>query len=86
MIPASELRGAMHALQFLTVRARAMVYDRQDHEAIAEFLDRVETLPFYVGATADMSEEFRRDLREIAERFPICASALCAFEHPPEQW
>jgi len=86
MIPATELRGAMHALQFLTIRARAMAYDQQSHDAIAEFLDRVEMLPFYIGASEDCSEEFRRDLEEIAERFPLCAGALCAYEHPPEQW
>ncbi|MEM6274505.1 MAG: hypothetical protein AAF735_04615 [Myxococcota bacterium] len=67
MIAKAKEKNALHAIQYLVVRARKMAYDGEPHAEIAEVLDAVEYLPGLMCRDEDCTAEFRTQLVDLAE-------------------
>ena len=69
----------MKALQFVLVRGRAMAYEKEDYKKIASLLDTAEYLVALIYDTEDMTDTFRSNLKDLAERYN-CGIALTEFD------
>jgi len=69
----------MKALQAVLIRGRAMAYEKADHTKIADLMDRAEYLAGMLFEPQDMTETFRANLVELAERHQ-CGIALTMFD------
>jgi hypothetical protein len=87
MLQPDKVKGALYALHFIMVQAKAMCYRQESSERIALLLDWGEILPQMLGSSEDETERFRGYLQRIVEDFPKCTHALEIFDGgPPNGW
>lgn len=87
MIRPDKFTNALAALQHILVAARAMAYDEEPHDQIAEVLDWAEYLPYLIGCKQDRTEEFEGILRDLHDKHnSFCRHAYMIFQRDPPKW
>ena len=87
MIRTEKIDSALYAFSGLLFRSRAMAYNHDDHEAIAEVLDFAEYLPLLLASPEDNTEEFRYFLEGLSAKHPAFGFVLERFDdRPPAGW
>lgn len=81
MIADSKKRNALAAINAVLVLARSMAHEGKSRE-VAEVLDVAEYLPMLMLEPADRTEEFREQLVDLAQRYPVLTLALTRFDAP----
>ena len=82
MIRPDKERNALLALQAVLIHARSMAYDQVPYGKVAEILDDAEILPSFLASETDETENFRKVLVKVAERYKG-RRALDLFDGPP---
>jgi hypothetical protein len=81
MIAASKIPAALHASQHILWTARFYVGEGMDQQSLYTLMDEAEYLPWLlVNGAADSTEDFRRSLAGIGERFPMLSGVLARFD------
>jgi hypothetical protein len=86
MISLDKLPGALYSLHGVLVMARQMAYTGSPGAAIADILDTAEMLPRLIACETNETDQFRRYLDHIAEKYKR-AFVLQYFDEPaPPNW
>lgn len=80
MIQKEKVQQALHALNFILIRARKIAYDTNQTQ-MANLLDHAEILPLYIAEPDDRTESYRLVLDAIADQFPECKPILPIFDN-----
>ena len=79
MIADSKRRNALNAINAVLVLARSMAYEGKSSD-VAAILDVAEYLPLLMLESGDRTEEFRKQLVDLAQRYSAFALALARFD------
>ena len=80
MIPPQKKRAALLAINAVLVEARAMAHENVPYRDLADVLDSAEYLPMLMLEDINTSEEFRKTLESICQKFPRFTRALQRFD------
>lgn len=84
MVLVTKEHGALAALHTVLVLARFRALNGES--GVAAILDTAEHLVRLLGSKEDATDEFRENIRGLAESLPQFRLALDRFDNPPENW